>query len=37
MYYLSTDTIEAAYKELIETELISPNDLLYFMIMMWDK
>lgn len=33
MYYLSTDTIEAAYKELIETELISPNDLLYFMIM----
>ena len=33
MFYLSTATIEAAYKELIKTELISPNDLLNFLIL----
>lgn len=33
MYYLSTTTIEAAYNVLTSTELISPNDLLYFMIL----
>lgn len=33
MYYLSSNTIEAAYDVLTSTELLSPNDLLYFLIL----
>lgn len=33
MYYLSTRTIENAYNILTSTELSSPNDLLYFLIL----
>lgn len=33
MFYLSTNTIEAAYGILTSTELLSPDDLLYFLIL----
>ena len=33
MYYLSTSTIKEAYKVLTSAELVSPNDLLYFLIL----
>lgn len=33
MFYLSTNTIEAAFNVLTSTELASPNDLLYFLIL----
>lgn len=33
MYYLSTATVEEAYKVLTSTELASSNDLLYFLIL----
>lgn len=33
MYYLSTETIKRAYNELTETNLILPNDILYFLLL----
>ena len=33
MYYLSTETVKNAYNVLTNTRLVSPNDLLYFLIL----